>query len=362
MRNRFVRLCVVLVLLGSAGAAAYIGRGTWTGGAHESADFDRRIDRLLVLTGALRATQASYVTPGQDPTVPLAKFPTLLHDVTALTSETAGRLHSPTASNELSAFASAMSRLTEVDAAAREQLALGDVLTASHLIFGDAANAVDAMTTAVLGVRESERAAHAAAETAASRQNSRLFASVAGLWVLGLLLLALFPIRRSEHPATRDQPAAEPAPQPGISIGATADLCTEISRVETTIALKELLARGVSLLEAQGAIVWMESGGELLPAAAAGYAPDVLSRLSSIRRDDDNMTATAWRDGVTEVVEGGEQCGAAVAVPLFTGQSCCGVFALEFPVGLQPGDLTRDLARMIGAQLASVVVGPATVT
>jgi hypothetical protein len=358
MRNRFVRLGVVLVLLGSAGAAAYIVRGTVSDGVGASADLDRRIDRLLELTSALRATQVSYVVPGQDPTAPLARFPDLLQNVTVLTSETGALLRSPEASSELSAFAEATSRLTEVDAAAREQMLTGDVLTASHLIFGDAAQAADAMVATALRMREAERAARIAAAATLFRQNVTLVASVAGLWLLGLLLLALVPIRQREQSQSAEALDGTP-PQQAISIGSAADLCTEISRVETTATLNALLARAVSLLEAEGAIVWMESGGELLAVAAAGYAPEVTSRLSSIRRHDDNMTATAWREGITEVVHGGEESGAAIAVPLFGGQACCGVFALELRTGRQPDDLTRDVARMIAAQLASVIVGPA---
>jgi hypothetical protein len=322
-----------------------------------AADLERQTDRLAALTSAVRAVEARYVVTGQDPTAALQKFPDLLRDITAVTAETSARLHSPGAGDGLRAFADATSRLAEADAAAREQLVIGDVQSASQIIFSDADRAADAMTSAVLQIREAARAERLQASSATSRQNVTLVASVAGLWVLGLLLLAFVPARQRQGAPVGDDALGEPSMGSAISISAAADLCTELSRVETGAALNGLLARAVTLLEADGVIVWMESGEELLVAAAAGYPLAMTSRLSSIRRHDDNMTAAAWRDGLTEVVAGGEQSSAAIAVPLFSGHTCRGVFTLELRAGREPDDAALDVARMIAAQLASVVVG-----
>jgi hypothetical protein len=325
-----------------------------------TADLDRHTDRLLALVGALRVAEAGYVVTGQDPTASLQKFPELLHDITGVTAETTALLRSPGGGDELRAFADATSRLAEADASAREQLVIGDVQSASQIIFGDADRAADAMTSAVLQVREAERAERQKRAAATSGQNLRLAASVAGLWVLGLLLLAFVPARQRQGEPASEDALGETTSASQISISAAADLCTELSRVETSTALNGLLARAMTLLEANGVVVWMESGGELRAAATAGYPPEMTSRLSPIRRHDDNMTATAWREGLTEVVAGGEQSSAAIAVPLFSGHACRGVFTLELRAGREPDEAVLDVARMIAAQLASVVVGPAS--
>jgi hypothetical protein len=360
MRNRFVRLCVVLVLLASAAVAAYVVRGALSTSADGTlADLDGRSNRLLTLIASLRGAEAGYIVAGQDPTPAFEKFSTLLHEVTALTTETSSVLRSPDAQQELRTFAGATSRLAEADAAARAPVLIGDLQSASSAIAGAASQAADAMADAVTRMREAERAQQLAAAAAISTRNVTLLASVAGLWVLGLLLMAFVPVPSREATGKAAEGVPETTAAAGaILIAAAADLCTEISRVETTDALNELLNRALSVLEAEGLVVWMESGGELLAATAVGYPPDVKSRLSSIRREDDNMTASAWRQRLTEVVEGGEQSGAAIAVPLFSGQTCCGVFAVELRAGRQPDHLTRDVARMIAAQLATVVAGP----
>ena len=358
MRNRLTRLCVVVVLLATAAAAAYVGRGWLQAPAvNGSADLDQRVERLLALTSELRGAEAAYVVPGQDPTSALEKFPALLHDTTTLAVETSTMLQSSTAAAELRGFADATSRLAEADAAAREQLLVGDALSAAHIIFGQGSQAAGTMTAALLRARTAERAQALAAVAETSRQTLRLMLGVSALWVVGLLVLAFVPAGRRDSGAAGDVSQAFP-PASVIDLNAAADLCTDISRVETTAALTGLLTRAVTLLEAKGVVVWMESGGELHAAATAGYPPDATARLSAIRRHDDNVTATAWRDAAPGVLEGNDQKGGLIAVPLLNGRTCCGVFAIELRPGTRQDEMTGAVVRMIAAQLASVVVGP----
>jgi len=358
MRNRLARLCVVVVLLATAGAAAYVGRGWLQAPAvNASADLDQRVERLLALTGELRGAEAAYVVPGQDPASALEKFPTLLHDTTTLAVETSTMLHSSTAAGELRSFADATSRLAEADAAAREQLLVGDVLSAAHIIFGQGRQAAETMTASLLRARTAERSEALSAVADTSRQTLSVMAGVSALWVVGLLVLAFIPAGRRDQGRGGEASRAVPAASP-IDLDAAADLCTDISRVETTDALTGLLTRAVTLLEAEGVVVWMESGGELHAAATAGYSPDARARLSAVHRHDDNITARAWRNAATGVLEGSDQKGDLIAVPLLSGRACCGVFAIELRPAARQDEMTRAVARMIAAQLASVVVGP----
>ena len=73
MRDRLVRLFVVLLLGASAAAAAYTLRGELQmTRATASADVDSRVDRLLVLTAGV-----TYRVPVQDLRVSLRRFPAL---------------------------------------------------------------------------------------------------------------------------------------------------------------------------------------------------------------------------------------------------------------------------------------------
>jgi hypothetical protein len=323
--------------------------------ATASADVEARVDRLLSLTSALRRAEAGYVAPGQDPTAALETFPTLVQDVAGATAALTGLVQSAEAASELRAFADATSRLGEADALAREQLLLGDVLTASRVVFGEASQAADAMNGAVLRIRSAERSAQLASTETRLTRVQNIVAGVGALWIAGLLLLAVIPAGTRGTRSLNPSPAGT-ATAPSPDLAAAADLCAGISRVETTAALNGLLTRTVDLLDAEGIVVWMLSGAELLPAATAGYAPDVAARLSPIRRQDDNVTAVALRDGVTAVVRGTGQAGAVMAIPLFSGPVCGGVLALELRSG-EADAIRQSIARMIAAQLASVVVG-----
>src|SRR5688500_10704714 len=111
MRNRIVRLCVVLVLAAVAAAAAVlVHRDAETNAtARQPAQIDGHIDRLLALVMDLRSAEAAYVAPGQDPSAALRRFPQLLTELTTTTGETGALLSASSGTAELQAFADAAS-------------------------------------------------------------------------------------------------------------------------------------------------------------------------------------------------------------------------------------------------------------
>jgi hypothetical protein len=194
MRNRIARLCVVMALLAAAAGAVVAARADFqTPVAQRSHDLDRRVDRLLVLVANLARAQAAYVTPAQSALSPFEAFPPMLEEVATLTGETGPLLQSSAASRELQKFADGTAVLAQADASAREHLLFGDVLSASHVIFGEASEAANTMTASLGRLREAEAAAAAAAAAERTKRSLTLIGGVAGLWFVGLLLLALLP-------------------------------------------------------------------------------------------------------------------------------------------------------------------------
>ena len=238
--------------------------------------------------------------------------------------------------------------------------------TASHTIFGEARAALTAMSAALGTIRAVEASTRADERAAVRARGWRTVAGAAIIWTIGLLLLAPVSIRRPpqlEAPLPSDTSAettASPEPHQALYAGdviEAADLCTAISRVESTTALTSLLARAATLLDGAGIIVWMNAGSELFAAAAHGYTAATMGRLGAIPRDATNATAAAWRTGALQVVPGDRTSHGAIAAPLFGPDACIGVFAVELRHGREADSVTRAITVMIAAQLASVVAG-----
>jgi len=134
-----------------------------------------------------------------------------------------------------------------------------------------------------------------------------------------------------------------------------ADLCTALSRVESSAALPDMLARTALLLDASGVIVWLAQGSELHAATSHGYNPRVISRLGSINRDADNATADAWRTGEVRTVDGDVMSNGAIVAPMFGPDACIGVLAAEVRHGRERDASTRAVTLMVAAQLATVL-------
>jgi hypothetical protein len=284
---------------------------------------------------------------------------------------------SPAAIKEIQAFADAASRLAQADADARDHLLVGDVQSAAHVIFGRAGAATEEMSTALGRLREAERIAIAeqAGSSGLSERSRAILGGVGVLWLVVTFVFAVVPAGpRTAAERTASAPGGDEhqvrhtltgSPvitdaglgAASIDVGAAADLCTEIARVESTDALNGLLSRAVTLLDADGIVVWIESAEQLFAAASAGYPPDTVARLVPINRDDEHAVAAAWREAATETVDGSSGADGAMAIPLFSGANCFGVFAVELKPGRERDVNTRAVARLLAAQLATVVGG-----
>ncbi len=156
--------------------------------------------------------------------------------------------------------------------------------------------------------------------------------------------------------------AAEPAPLvPGLDFAAVASLCTELSRVDDTMALPPLLEQAASLLDAAGIILWIADpdARELNAVLAHGYPQHLVNRLGTISRTAENATAAAFRTGLMQTVCSDGISNGAIAAPLVTCGGCVGVMAAEVRGDSQKQDARLAAATIVAAQLASLVGPPA---
>jgi cytoskeletal protein RodZ len=156
-----------------------------------------------------------------------------------------------------------------------------------------------------------------------------------------------------DQPAAVSLPATEPTPfEPDLL--ATARLCTELGRADTTGVVELLLPEAARILDAAGLIVWIwdPQATGLRPAMAHGYPCKMVAQLPPVARDADNATAAAFRASQTCVVHGSEGARGAIVVPMMTPDGCAGVLAVELQNGREQTQSVHALASLIAAQLA----------
>lgn len=363
MRKSSVRLVVAAVLLcGAAGAGALVWDVERRAPSRDVGALTDRLDPLVDTVADLGFAQAGYVAGGPAASESLERAPVLLRESSAATAELSVVLRSADAARALQTFADATARVTQADARARELLQLGDLLSASQVLFGDSRAALAAMRQALADIRAAEFRTRAAEREAAVRRAVAGVAAIGLVWVVGLLALVRIP----REPATGDTspPAPEghderpsPVPRVPVDLLAAADLCSEIARVETTDALAVLLMRMAKLLDAAGAIVWVSAGEELFPVIAQGYDPSAVRRMGPLSLRAENATVDAWHTQRLQVVHGDERSQSAIAAPVCGPAGCVAVFAVELRHGQEDEPAIRAVVTIVAAQLASLVAG-----
>ncbi len=366
-RTRALLFALLLVIGAGAGFLA------WSAEQH-AAELQRnernvatRLDSIVETLGRLGTAQHAYVAPGQPDGPWLEQFSSLLPSLTANIEALRPLLPSQETATALQQVAEGAASLAAMDQRAREQLSAGQDLLAADLIFSESLHTLDAISASLVTLRQAERTAFDSAHAGALRQASMVLGFAALVWVLGLVALLRAPGSQAvpvihASPSPEAPPAARPVieelPSPAagsIDLAAAADVCTELSRLTSTVALPDLLARAAVVLNASGIIVWMGAGEELFAVTAHGYDPRVISRLGSISRNADNATAACWRTGELNAVTGDALSNGAIVAPMFGPDSCVGVLAVEVRRGLETDGAARAVTTMIAAQLATVL-------
>jgi hypothetical protein len=412
MKRRGVRLTVFVLFLAALGGAAY---GVWTFETRMAADREarargaQRTAEAVIAIGDLRAAQQAYVAAGQNESFWSDRVTTGAQAVRTAIDELRAAAAVEAAWTALDQAASVMRDFDQIDRRAREHLAVNQPLLASDLIFADglemlraagarldeARQAQDAVLAARLNTQRTNEAAiilgalgltlfvtllllpsggrtEAAADAAPAMglglepgaQQSDLDDSLGAALDARLAGAPLRPEASRLRSATASRAEAAGAEagghagaRRGIDLRATAELCTDLSRIANTADLPSMLARAARLLDASGIVLWIAdpAGHDLLPSIAHGYPAQAISRLGRLHRDSDNATAAAFRSGRLQVV-GSEpgQTGAIIA-PLLGVSGCMGVMAVEVRNQGEEDEGVRAAAGIIAAQLASLV-------
>ena len=183
------------------------------------------------------------------------------------------------------------------------------------------------------------------------------------------------PAAGSDRPRDRDSGSVDEGPQvlavgpsvvnamptvPGVSLGATADLCARLARVQDLGDVLPILADAARLIDAVGLVVWSwdRAGNALRCWLAYGYSDTVLARMPTVPRDADNAVAVAFRAAEVAIVESVDNLTGAVVVPLVMPWGCPGVLAIELRDGAERCDGIRAFATIVAAQLGMLLALP----
>jgi CHASE3 domain sensor protein len=353
-------------------------------------DFDQAARTASRAVLDLRGAQQAYVATGQGDEFWIAKVSSSLSSLQDTLAALRLQAQSADGHAALDAVTTTLQDFEQMDRRAREYARNGHKLLASDLIFSDGFEKTEAAVTAF----EQTRTAELGAREAAIREDRRRQVLAAGAAAAtGLaLMLALLPLpleldsvrATSLMPAALPDPAAAPdhelrlrpalnpdaeravgkevlsAPATGpatVDLGHIASLCTALARIADTRALPAILERTASILDAPGIVIWIADpdGRELSPIVTHGYPPHLMTRLGTIRRDAENVTASAFRTSLVQTVPGDATSTGAIAAPLLTSAGCVGVMAAEVRHSGEKQDAKLAAATIVAAQLATLV-------
>ncbi len=326
----------------------------------------------------LGAAQASYIAAGQN----IEAANTWMNTATALAVQlesAVANLNATSASVGARAHYSSATPLVDAitasDRKARGLVGTGQSLVAADVVLIEGAETVRQLKTELASAREAEMNGF---ETKASQLGWISLGGNAAVMLIGLILLVVAARRSSGAPAetglSLNSPEVAPAHQAPaapahlapehlstfspahLDLSGAADLCVELGGVQSGDQLAALMSRAATVLEAKGLVLWVSEagGGMLRPTMAHGYSDRVLQRMGTLSADGDNVTSLAFRTRQPQVVRGSIDGQGALAVPLITGGGCVGVLAAEVQ-GAKPGDARFAIARIIAAQLSTLV-------
>jgi len=384
--SRFVLRITLLIVCMAAigGAAAFYWFSSRDAARTASAlrEFHSHARATAVAIADLRAAQQSYVAAGQGEDFWFARVTAIKNDVDTRLASMRALTLSPEAIGELDAAAGALNDFTQMDTRAREYTRGRQLSLASDMIFADGFDLTKKAGDAVERAANAAAASHDAGFIEVRRRQALTLAGAGGMAVLGLLLLVPGARRvEPEEPAARlSAPrvpptsmlsdlndfgvVAKPVPPapPRVDMEQMAAVCGDLARLADTRALPSLLERTASVLDASGIVLWIADpdGRELSPIVVHGYPPQLATRMGTILRDAENVTAAAFRTGLTQTMKADTISHGAIAVPLVASAGCVGVMAAEMKNGGEQHPALLAAATVIAAQLATLVGPPST--
>ena len=331
-------------------------------------EFDQRAREATSALTEARVAQQAYVAAGQGIDFWMPKVTASTE--AAKTSLAALRISaSAAAQTPLEQAAATTTEFANIEKRVRDYLKSGETLMAGDVIFTEGSDAAANAERQAEAARQAEHQAFDV-EYAAIRKLQAMTGTAAAA-VVGLIVLMLVPVRRTDAADTTESPLSiaptgtiapsRPAPDPAM-LKTAASLATDFGRVRDLDELTRMLGRAADVMDASGVMVWMGStgGGELRPVLAHGYAGDILARIPPVRRSADNAAAAAYRSGTLQIVlsRPGRSSGAIVA-PIQSPEGCIGALSAEIRHGAETSEAIQAFAEIAAAHLAGILSTPA---
>ena len=383
MSRLSLRVSLLILCLAAIGGAAFFlwSSSLTTRQAHDATRaFEWQARDAAIAIADLRAAQQSYVAAGQGEDFWFARVTALRQELDERLSAMRSTVVSPEATAQLDAAAASLQDFSQMDVRAREHTRARELTRASDMIFGDGFELTRKAGDAVERALNAETSARDSTMFAMRRQQGISLAGAAGVVALGMLLLVPRARKRESMEAPSARPSAFVAESPTglddlddfrlpakaahpaavVNLGEVAALCVGLARVADTRSLPALLERTASALNATGIVLWIADpdGRELSPIVVHGYPPQLATRLGTIMRDAENVTASAYRTALLQTVKGDAISSGAIAVPLVSSSGCVGVMAAEMKDGGEQQEPLLAAATIIAAQVATLVGPP----
>lgn len=414
MRSRAARVTLTLLAIVGIGAAGWycwsLQRRMVSIDAQAAAFVQARLAASRHAS-ELHASQQAYVAAGQNESFWFARVDAAANALEASVADMGASTPSAAARQELTALTEAIDDFRERDTRVRGYASAGQKLLAADVIFSDSLDAATRIHTSLEGT-----AAAAGRDRSSERQlvarNQALAAGGAAAGAI-LVMLLLTPVRvapREEEPVTLSvrppaptapaanlelrptarqavtakpavrtaaapdvapatpavaatPPTPPPAPPPGpvLQLDSIARVCTDLARLDDTSAVPSILERTAQALDAPGIVLWVSDADrrELVPIAAHGYPPNVLSRMKELPLSAENATTAAFRTGVLQTVSADGDTNGAIAAPLVSPGGCLGVMSAEMRHNGEKQPDRLAAAQIVAAQLATIIGPPA---
>ena len=356
----------------------------------QSQSLDRAAEEALASLGDLRAALHAYVAPGQDTATWTSRAATLI-DTTrqrllALDAALAA------SGGSLADSLDGLDQLAAAEKKARNYVHNGQDLLAGDVIFTEVRDLMTAATKQVATARDTLRQSGERRTAAIQQEQAMVLAAVVVIWLAVALLLVPTPAQKETGewreqlalaikkpadtelnlPLAQVAPDVAMAPAPEVStarlkpetLKTAAEVCADLSAIVDVGALPGALARACNVLGASGLIVWVASndGSQLAPVATHGFDPALISRIGNVRRDSQNLTANAFREGGARVSEATDKLPSALAVALCGPTGTVGVLSAELRAGNSADETCLALATIFAAQLATLALPMPVVT
>jgi hypothetical protein len=399
MKSRILRSALVVLALAAQGAAGFFlvrVEGQKAAARESFSTLLRDTGHVQTLVGELRGAEGGLVATGQDPAEWVPRLAGLIQNATDALKKIDRAALAPDSTQDLAAATEAVAAFARTSDRVRDLLATEQPLTASSVVFGDAAQHLGTAAAALASVASSQAGA---VEREIARLRLLQISALAGAAGFTLIVLLILLPRVERIVADESSPEATAAglglsmtmrgggdpelpheseeeieqeirresglrlnTDAQVDLAEAARLCSDLARVKDGGELAGLLALAAEVLDAAGIVLWIvgPDGSALRPAASHGYSEHALARMRTLSGRSENAVSVAFRTGRLEVVRGTRERHGALVAPIVAAGGCVGAMAAEIRHGAETSPSVQAVATILAAQLASLVAETTT--